>query len=298
MSKFILGLDGGGTKTIGRLINRQSSQYWQCNSGPSSLTNDLFKARANVVKICKNLFEQAQCEAENVTAVLGLAGSGNPNLVAEFTQDLGISFANSNVISDARTSLYGANNGEPVAMVALGTGSVGMRMMEDGSEHIIGGWGFSIGDQGSGAKLGQMAIHQSLSEIDKNGKIISELGQKLSHYIGSQRAAILQWIRHASPQDYAAFAPLIFELKDVCHAAMTVLNIHLEKVSNLIQATRADTNLPLVIIGGLAQATKSIMSQEVVSSLSRAKGDAVDGACILAERHVQRIAIKHKVNFI
>lgn len=284
MSDFILGLDGGGTKTIGRLVNNATGQQWQFASGPSSLTNDLNNARLNVTTICRQLLESAKCKSQDVTAVFGIAGAGNTSLANEFQNALTLDFAKLMVVSDARTSLYGANLGRPVAVVALGTGSVGMRMLDDGSEFIIGGWGFSIGDQGSGAKLGQMAIHQSLSEIDNSGETVSLLGRQISQLIGPSRADILQWIRHALPNEYAAIAPMIFELKDNCEAAISVLNIHLEKVESLINMTLANTKLPLVLLGGLAEATKSIMPDTLLSRVSSAKGNAVDGAFILADQ--------------
>lgn len=287
MSNYILGLDGGGTKTIGRLVNITTDQQWQCTSGPSSLTNNLPYSRENVTAVCRQLLENAKCEPRNVTAVFGIAGAGNKSLVNEFRDMLTLDLAELTLMSDARTSLYGANLGQPVAVVALGTGSVGMRMLEDSSEFIVGGWGFSIGDQGSGAKLGQMAIHQALSEIDKKGETVSLLGRRISQLIGPSRAHILQWIRHSAPNEYAAIAPLIFELKDKCDAAVCVLDMHLEKVQNLINVTLADTKLPLVVLGGLAEATKSIMSDELLSRISSAKGNAVDGACILAERNLK-----------
>ena len=284
MADFILGLDGGGTKTIGRIINKVTNQQWQYSSGPSSLTNNMLSARQNVTTICEHLLKNANCSPHQVTAVFGIAGAGNKSLASEFKSALNLRLGKLTIVSDARTSLYGANLGNPVAVVALGTGSVGMRMLEDGKEFIVGGWGFSIGDQGSGAKLGQMAIHQSLTEIDCFGKTVSLLGRRISDLLGKERADILEWIRHAQPHEYAAIAPLIFELKNNCEAAAAVLSIHLQKVDNLIKVTLADTKLPLVVLGGLAEPTKAIMPKKLLSRLSAAKGNAVDGACILAER--------------
>ncbi|MDX2367204.1 MAG: hypothetical protein QNK36_02165, partial [Colwellia sp.] len=45
---YILGVDGGGTKTLARLINLTTQEQWQASSGPSSLTND-FTGAVNVL---------------------------------------------------------------------------------------------------------------------------------------------------------------------------------------------------------------------------------------------------------
>ena len=131
--QFILGLDGGGTKTVARLVDLQTSMQWQVNAGATSLSNDYSLALASITDACGQLFEQAGCCAEQVSAVFGVAGAGDKSLVARLERDLVFKFAKLNVVSDAKTSLYGANAGHPVAVVALGTGSVGM-----GSVCLIG----------------------------------------------------------------------------------------------------------------------------------------------------------------
>ena len=46
--QYILGLDGGGTKTVARLVNLRTSMQWQVNAGATSLSNDYSLALSSI----------------------------------------------------------------------------------------------------------------------------------------------------------------------------------------------------------------------------------------------------------
>ncbi|WP_339767940.1 BadF/BadG/BcrA/BcrD ATPase family protein [uncultured Paraglaciecola sp.] len=282
--EYILGLDGGGTKTVARLVNLSSSMQWQVSVGPSSLSNDYSLALASITNACEQLLDQAGCKTQHVSAVFGLAGAGDRQLVAKLEQDLPFDFAYLEVVSDAKTSLYGANAGQPVAVVALGTGSVGMRMDLDGTEKMIGGWGFCIGDEGGGAKLGYLAVQKLLLEMDINGVAKSTLSLYVASQIGYSRQSILQWLAMAKPADYAKLAPHIFTLKDDCIVALEVLTAHANMIEKLIKRTCGASNLPLVLMGGLAEPSNELLSTTYRNLIMPTKGNSLDGACLLAKQ--------------
>lgn len=287
--KYILGLDGGGTKTIARLIQVDSGQQWNASGGATSLTNDFPLAVENITKICNALFSQAHCAPDKVYAVFGLAGACNENAKNALEATLTHRFCHLDVVTDAKTSLYGANLGKPIAVVALGTGSVGMRLLDDNSELLIGGWGFVHGDEGSGAKLGLMAVKHYMQEIDANTQVYSALSQHLASHLGQDRQSLQQWLAQSTPADFAALTRAIFSLRTRCDVADNVLARHAESVETLISMTIADTNLPLVLMGGLAKPTKSLLSKTILSSMVDAKGDSLDGACLLALQNYQQM---------
>jgi glucosamine kinase len=282
---FVLGLDGGGTKTLARLIRLKDNKQWQSTQGATSLTNDYHLALKSVADACEDLFAKAGCQAKQVSAVFGVAGAENSQVVSLFETDLSIPFGHLEIVSDAKISLYGANQGRPVAVVALGTGSVGMRMLADGSQRHIGGWGFCIGDEGGGAKLGYGAVQKLLLELDWYGCGKSRLGQLLAGRVGATRGSASQWLAQAKPFDYAALAPEVFTLIDTCEVARAVLRAHAYHVEQLIDRTCADSALPLVLLGGLAGATKSLLRTHTKNMIISAKGDALDGACLLARQY-------------
>ncbi|WP_114326543.1 BadF/BadG/BcrA/BcrD ATPase family protein [Candidatus Colwellia aromaticivorans] len=298
---YILGVDGGGTKTLARLINLTTQEQWQAASGPSSLTNNFTGAVKVLNALIDDLIEQADCQSLEVVAIFGLAGAGNSDLVAKLQEILAHRFIALDICSDATTSAYGANNGGEVAVVALGTGSVGMRLQlnEQGklTQHLVGGWGFLIGDEGGGAKLGYHSVQALVAEFEYFGYAQSQLAKAVAAFINTQdshvitRQAIAVWLANAKPIDFAQLSPLVTQHQSDCPVAKNIIDNHVASVESLIRDTRADTTLPVVLLGGLAQSTQTLLSATTKRLLVSAKGDALDGACLLATIAVK----KHKL---
>jgi len=291
---FILGIDGGGTKTIARLKNLDTGQQWQAISGATSLTNNYNAALSTCENLIDNLCTQADCRRAEITIVLGLAGAGNKVKASEFKAYISTGFKDVRVYTDAKTSLYGANAGEPIVVVALGTGSVGATLSSDGKETQTGGWGFNVGDEGSGAKMGVLTIKAVLAEIEDTSKVQSLLSNKVIKKLGGDASKILGWSTSAKPIDFASLAPLIFACHERCALAKNILNEHVSHVEILINKTRSTLTLPVVLLGGLSLPTIPFLSLSIQNMLTEAKGDSLDGACWLAEKLVQKELTKQE----
>lgn len=286
-AEFILGIDGGATKTIARLVHLDSNKSWQITLGPSSLTNDFQGAVNTLEEACSSLCYKANCTLDNVVGVFGLAGACNQANAEKLSRIFKERMSEFEICSDAKTSAYGANNGLPVATIALGTGSVGMRLESDGKYALIGGWGFLLGDDGGGAKLGLHAVQATMAEIQRLGHCISPLGIGISKRVGLTRTGILSWSAQATPIKFAQLAPLVFEHHKNCQMANSVMQTHLENVEQLICETRADTKLPVVLLGSLGEPTYHLLSESIQKVIVKAQGNALDGACLLARRNTQ-----------
>ena len=117
---WILTLDGGGSKTLACLTNTATNQQWQQQAGPASLTNDFELAINHIQQLSQTLCQQAGVATQQVITVMGLAGAGNPQQHQQAMQLLQSDYQQLLITTDARTSLYGANLGQPVLVVALG----------------------------------------------------------------------------------------------------------------------------------------------------------------------------------
>ena len=284
--QYILGIDGGGTKTIARLENLVSGETYEQQGGSSSLTSDFEGACITLMQLIEGLMTQATCTPPQVCVVMGLAGAGNQSQVTRLKRRLALPFAQLEIYNDARTSLFGANLGQPVAMVALGTGSVGARLDEGQKEHYVGGWGFPIGDEGSGAKLGFHAIQVLLQEIDTFDSAKSKLAKFVLTQLGTEKDEILNWLRKSKPSAYAQLTTGIFELANTCPAAMSVVQQHVKDVESLIQLARKEQDIPVVIMGGLAKETLKYLPDCTTAYCQLQMGSSLDGACLLA-KHTQ-----------
>jgi glucosamine kinase len=291
---YLLAIDGGGSKTVARLQHEASGQQWQATAGPAQLSNDLPLAITNVRQLC---LQQAAITPQQIVACLGLAGAGNPQLHAAFCQQLQLDFAAWQLTTDARTSLYGANNGQPVVMVALGTGSVAMRLTADGTEQQTGGWGFIIGDEAGGAWLGKLAVRQLLWQFDSDSGLnsfISPLICALAQHCGTSINTVLPWLKQANATDFAALAPLVFSHSN-CPLAHQILQQQAAAIAELITCCLGQRDLPVVLLGGLAASSQPHLSHDIKSLLQPAKGNALDGGLILAAQQyaVQQCAAAH-----
>ncbi|WP_416307470.1 BadF/BadG/BcrA/BcrD ATPase family protein [Neptunicella sp. SCSIO 80796] len=289
---YILGIDGGGTKTIARLIDVGSRQQWEAKGGAASLTNDFAGAVDTLSNLIMSLLTRAEVHPEQVVSVIGVAGAGSSARASKLRQALDLPFAELIICNDARTSLYGANLGHPIAMVALGTGSVGARLDAQGEISFYGGWGFSAGDEGGGAKLGLQTVKCALAELDKSGGLKSALAKRVGMEIGTNRDSILTWLSAAGPADFARFSHLVFELAGSCPVANNIILIHCQHVEQLIACTVADSGLQVVMLGGLAEPTQLYLSCETHGLLTEPKGTALDGACLMAQR-----VVDERINF-
>ena len=281
---WFLTVDGGGSKTLARLTNSSTGQSWQQHAGPASLTNDFDLAIANINELVSGLCQQATIKSDQVICVMGLAGAGNPQQHQQAVALLQTQFNALLLTTDARTSLYGANLGQPVLVIALGTGSVAMRLQQDGMEQQVGGWGFNIGDEGGGAWLGKQLIRQLLWQVDSLSGIQSPMLKQVAEQIGHDAAQLLPWLKTAKPTDFAAFAPLVFSYAERCALAKTLLSQHVAAVEQLIFAAREHFDLPLVMLGGLAETTAPLLGAACQAILQSARGSALDGALILAQQ--------------
>lgn len=284
MTDYILGIDAGGTKTLGRLVHLASNRSWQLKMGSASLTNDYNNAAATLYQLISNLFELAHCQGSEVTVVAGVPGAGNLQLRRSLELHLAELCPQLWITTDAKTSVWGANHGQPVAVVALGTGSVGMRLESNGVERQFGGWGFNIGDEGSGAILGKMAVRQVLDEFDRSRAFSSRLAKAVTAVIGTDPANILAWLKHAVVNDFSRLAPLVLPLAAQCPQAARVFGRYLDDVVELIDLTCQEVDLPIVILGGLAAGTIPQLPERIQQKVIPAAGTSVDGALLLAQK--------------
>ena len=96
-------------------------------------------------------------------AVLGLAGANVPAAAERLAARL--PFARARIESDAVIAVKGALGEDDGVTAALGTGSV-FGVQRGGAVRMIGGWGFLLGDQGSGARMGRALLEAALLAHD------------------------------------------------------------------------------------------------------------------------------------
>ena len=162
---LILGVDGGGTKTVAWLAQVDARGKQQILGRGRTGSSNLKAvgpeiALTNLNSAVQQAWSEANRSREQVAvAVLGLSGAGQPDaqeLIRSWDRQHGIS-RHLLVVHDARPVLMaGTPQGIGVAFIA-GTGAVAFAADSQGNTAIVGGWGYWFGDEGSAYWLGQAA---------------------------------------------------------------------------------------------------------------------------------------------
>ncbi len=95
---------------------------------------------------------------------LGLAGVSSAAIARQVEAALD-GFAEVRVANDAVTACLGAHAGQDGGLIIAGTGSAGLALI-DGREIFVGGRGFVLGDDGSGARIGLESWRRALRAHD------------------------------------------------------------------------------------------------------------------------------------
>src|SRR3546814_9529051 len=136
---------------------------------------------------------------------MGIAGINRMGMKQQI-QALDFPFANVQLTSDSIIANLGAHMGGDGAILILGTGSVGL--IKRGEDSLsIGGYGFPISDEGSGAALGLSAIRHALRTLDGRTRP-TQLSQAVTKPFDHAIPNVIAWMDDAAPAAYDAFAPM------------------------------------------------------------------------------------------
>jgi N-acetylglucosamine kinase-like BadF-type ATPase len=248
----VLGLDIGGTASRAQL----------CVDG--DLVAESNAASASVVAVgpasasaaLTNLLGQLPLvQAPRLDAIcVGSAGASVPATKEFLTERLSPLTRSGQVIivKDAMLILPAAGLGAGIALIA-GTGSIAFGSYQ-GRDVQSGGWGFLLGDEGSGYWIVRTAVRVLLDRRDC-GASLGELGESLLEATGTYHIGALheQFYARAHPRYWASYAPLVLDCADP--AAQTITAGAAAALAGLAVSAAerlgAPPGLPVVLSGGL-----------------------------------------------
>ena len=277
--RFHIGIDGGGTHTRARLASTDRAVLGFAASGPSALGQGIEQAWQHIVQAVDGAFADAglaPAPREQCALGLGLAGANVRQRCEEFFRRAP-PFAEIALDTDAYTTLLGAHEGRPGAIVAAGTGSVGEALRRDGLRVAVGGWGFPVGDEGSGAWLGLRAMRETHRAIDGRAHVGPLVGAVLA-VAGTSREALLGWCDRPGQNAYAALAPLVFDAAAIDPFAAALLDRAARSLEEIAAALDPERVLPLAIFGSIGQRLLPRFEPPIQARCVEPAGDSADGA--------------------
>ncbi|MEH2286046.1 N-acetylglucosamine kinase [Nostoc sp.] len=178
---YVLGIDGGGSKTICVLMDDSCKVLGRGETGPSNYQSIGIEATLQSIQSAiYNALEAAIItKSVKIDAIcLGLAGVGRAadievikDLVKELQNNIlpinwALQPANIVICNDALIALVGGI-GQPVGIVvAAGTGSIIFGRNHQGYTKRVGGWGYILGDEGSAYKIAIAGLNAALKSYD------------------------------------------------------------------------------------------------------------------------------------
>ncbi|RNJ45105.1 N-acetylglucosamine kinase [Mesorhizobium erdmanii] len=282
---YFLGVDGGGTGCRARIEDAQGNLMGQGLSGPASTRLGIDAAWASIAKAFGAAIEEAgfgPTEIARIRAGIGLAGIGRKGAL-EALRAIAHPFASIDFVSDGVGACLGAHSGEDGAIVIAGTGSIGLGFVE-GRDLRVGGYGFPISDEGSGAHLGLKVVQLALRAHDGRHERTALLAEVMQRFEGDPMAAVA-WMDRASATDYAALAPMVMRHADQGDpAGRRIVQSAAGQIDTLVRVLFEKGAPRVTLLGGLASPLEPWLSPDVRRRLKPADGDAVSGAIILAKR--------------
>lgn len=283
MLEFVIGVDGGGTATRARLARPDGTLLGHGVAGPSALGQGVENAWQSILQAVHGAFENAGLPAPDRAHCLLVAGvSGYGNLAwRDRLLALNPGFAHVLPESDGTTMLIGAHGGRPGVVVTAGTGSIAEALYDDGSRREVGGWGFPVGDEGSGAWLGMRAMAHAQAAQDGRAPV-GVLSQQVRAVCGGNAAGLLAWCAEAGQHQYAQLAPLVFEAAGQDFVALQLLQAAAAALEQLVAVLDPQARMPVAICGSVGLRLQPYLSPALRQRSVAPEQDACQGALRLA----------------
>jgi N-acetylglucosamine kinase-like BadF-type ATPase len=255
--EYILGVDGGGTKTLALLADLSGNVLGRGVSGPSNTNTVGFDAACSALERAINIARRDY--PGHISALcLGLAGAGRKEDIELFYNWAVHKFPETpvTVVSDAEMLLEASAPFGPALALICGTGSIVYGRTVTGELLRAGGWGYLFGDEGSGYAIGIAALRAVMRAYDERGRetLLSEL--ILRRYGLHAPPELIQAISGiASPHSAVAGLSDLVEHAVECgdSVAIDILDESAQELARTIAAVYSKLGasaVPLVITGG------------------------------------------------
>jgi N-acetylglucosamine kinase-like BadF-type ATPase len=167
-ARYLLGIDGGATKTLAGVLDLQTGALHLAHGGPSNPDAVGAKAAGEALNgAADEAIEAAGIDRDELAAaVLAIAGT-DTEAVAKHVHAPGRE--DWIVVNDVVGAWATATGGGPGVAVISGTGSNVFGVGPDGRPWRAGGWGHLLGDEGSGYWLGVQSIKAALADREASG---------------------------------------------------------------------------------------------------------------------------------
>jgi N-acetylglucosamine kinase-like BadF-type ATPase len=308
--KFVIGVDGGGTKTIAMVADEFGRNLERKKGGPTNYHSSGIRiSRRNLKKLLSPFVRRYPID----TVVFGFAGLDSDKDFLVYKKivsrilPMRIHFE---LYNDAETAIEAIPGDDPKFLIVAGTGST-VWAQRGGEKAKAGGFDFLLSDEGSAYDLGMRALRAAVRSFDGRGKktILEKLIlRKVRAKDMSEVAAKIYFTFQRHPEDFktsiASFAPLVgaaFQKKDV--VAEKILKESANELSLGVKAVAKKLHFmpsdPCIIgyVGSVFQAPllKDFLTEKIKKLFPKARfADSIDPVVGAVKIALDRLREKRK----
>lgn len=189
MGRYLVSVDGGGTKTefcISDIDGNPIKSYFKGTTNYKSV--GLEEMTLNLKSGFDDMMDEQGIKIEDIAyAVFGISGldsDGDYNNILKEIKSLNIPSRKFYLCNDGILSFYSAAD-KPGIIVVSGTGSIVFGIDRSGRTNRSGGWGYPFSSLGSGFFIGNELLKKTLLYCDGN-YLYSELFQIVKDYLEAE----------------------------------------------------------------------------------------------------------------
>jgi glucosamine kinase len=294
--RYWLGIDGGGSNL--RLVIADDSMQIIAQEERPQAANPNIIGRDTALALIRDSMLSLMMQTDH-TIISGV-GIGISGASAEHAEDWlrevvrsVLSASHIAPASDIEIALVGAHAQRYGLLLLAGTGSVAYAINRSGEALQIGGWGYLLGDKGSGYWIGMQALMTFTMAHDgrlaQPSHLTSRVQQELELPNGR---AIVEWLYRKQPPpvpEVAKLARLVLEESDDWQA-QAIINEAADELAALVQVSLKRLNMPdapIAFAGGLLSESNplslAVMQRLNLSDLPQSRYSPSLGAALLAK---------------
>jgi N-acetylglucosamine kinase-like BadF-type ATPase len=168
--RYVVGVDGGGTKTKAAVYGEEIGMVGDAETGPANYRSvGMESASANIAQAISNAARVAGIEVSALAGICMCLAGFDTDLDLPVPQSAmrQLSFHGPAIMeNDVVGAWAGATEAKPGLVVIAGTGATGLGMNTRGDLWRTDGWDYLLGDDGSGYDIGRAGIRTAMHMLD------------------------------------------------------------------------------------------------------------------------------------
>ena len=213
----VLGIDVGGSKTVCLLADGDERVIAEAREEGANLQG---AGELALEKVLHSVMERTLAGTGAVPSVicLGIAGvdrAPDEAVVRSIMSRIGYK-ARLLVVNDALIALQAGVGDASRSVIVSGTRSIAYGRNYRGEASRAGGWGYVLGDEGSGYWIGRLALRAVVRHADGRGRVTSLTPRLLAHFGVARASELIHKVYHEelSPRSIAAVARYVQDARD------------------------------------------------------------------------------------